>query len=45
MMNVGERVPDFTLAATNGENLTLSAIAAGKKAVVLTTFPLAFSGN
>jgi len=44
-VNVGERVPDFTLAASNGENLTLSAAVAGKKAVVLTTFPLAFTGG
>lgn len=44
-MRVGEKIPDFTLPATTGEPLTLSLLAEGKRAVVLTTFPLAFSGG
>lgn len=44
-MEIGQKVLDFTLPATTGENLTLSEIAASKKAVVLTTFPLSFTGG
>jgi peroxiredoxin len=43
-MEVGRKVPDFTLPATTGEELTLSALCAARKAVVLSTFPLAFTG-
>lgn len=44
-MDVGQKVPDFTLPATTGENLTLSQLCGAKQAVVLTTFPLAFTGG
>jgi peroxiredoxin len=43
-MEIGQKVPDFTLPATTGQNLTLSAACAAGKGVVLTTFPLAFTG-
>jgi len=39
----GEMAPDFTLAATTGEDVTLSALR-GKSNVVLAFFPLAFTG-
>ena len=45
MLKVGDRVPDFTLVATTGQDLSLSAALSGKKAAVLTTFPLCFTGN
>ncbi|HYG60374.1 MAG TPA: hypothetical protein VD902_20070 [Symbiobacteriaceae bacterium] len=44
-MQIGQKVTDFTLPATTGTNLTLSEVCASKKAVVLTTFPLAFTGG
>lgn len=44
-MEIGQKIPDFTLAATNGESLTLSKVCAANKAVVLTTFPLCFTGG
>lgn len=43
-MEIGQKVADFTLAATTGEELTLSKLCAAGKGVVLTTFPLAFTG-
>lgn len=44
-MEIGQKVPDFTLPATTGESLTLSQVCAAHKAVVLTTFPLCFTGG
>lgn len=44
-MELGQKIPDFTLVASTGENITLSAVCAAKKAVVLTTHPLAFTGG
>lgn len=40
---VGETAPDFSLATTSGENVTLSSFR-GKKPVLLAFFPLAFTG-
>jgi glutaredoxin-dependent peroxiredoxin len=39
---VGTAAPDFTLAATNGENVTLSQFK-GKERVLVAFFPLAFT--
>ena len=39
----GDMAPDFTLAATTGEDVTLSTLR-GKSNVVLAFFPLAFTG-
>ncbi|HWI61272.1 MAG TPA: hypothetical protein VNT75_05530 [Symbiobacteriaceae bacterium] len=44
-MEVGQKAKDFLLPATTGENLTLSQVCAANKGVVLTTFPLAFTGG
>ncbi len=44
-MEIGQKVPDFTLAASTGENVTLSSVCAAKRGVVLTTHPLAFTGG
>lgn len=44
-MEIGQKVPDFTLVSTSGENITLSQVCAANKAVVLTTFPLCFTGG
>lgn len=44
-MEIGQVLKDFTLPSTTGENLTLSQVCASAKAVVLTTFPLAFTGG
>jgi peroxiredoxin len=41
---VGELAPDFTLASTSGEPVTLSAFK-GKNSVLLTFFPLAFTST
>ena len=41
--SVGERAPDFTLASTAGEKLTLSSLRG--KPVLLAFFPLAFSST
>jgi glutaredoxin-dependent peroxiredoxin len=38
----GDTAPDFTLASTNGQNVTLSAFR-GKQNVLLAFFPLAFT--
>lgn len=40
---VGDLAPDFTLASTSGENVTLSSFR-GSKHVLLCFFPFAFSG-
>ncbi|MFN8647326.1 MAG: redoxin domain-containing protein [Gemmatimonadales bacterium] len=42
MPAVGSPAPDFTLASTSGENVTLSALRG--KHVLLAFFPLAFTG-
>lgn len=42
MPAVGSSAPDFTLASTSGENVTLSALRG--KHVLLAFFPLAFTG-
>jgi glutaredoxin-dependent peroxiredoxin len=41
---VGDVAPDFTLASTSGEPVTLSAFK-GKKSVLLAFFPLAFTST
>jgi len=41
--SIGERAPDFTLASTSGEKLTLSSLRG--KPVLLAFFPLAFSST
>ena len=41
---VGDLAPDFTLASTSGENVTLSAFR-GNKNVLLAFFPLAFTST
>ena len=43
-LKVGDMAPDFTLRATNGQNVKLSDFR-GKKAVVLAFFPAAFTGG
>jgi len=43
MPPVGAPAPDFTLASTSGQNVTLSALKG--KNVVLAFFPLAFTGT
>ncbi len=40
----GESAPDFTLASTNGQNVTLSSFR-GKDNVLLAFFPLAFTST
>ena len=40
----GERAPDFALASTSGETVTLSTFA-GRKGVLLAFFPLAFTST
>jgi len=45
MIAIKAKVEDFTLPSTAGEQLTLSQVCAHSKAVVLTTFPLAFTGG
>lgn len=40
----GDRAPDFTLASTAGENVTLSAFQ-GRKNVLVAFFPLAFTST
>ena len=41
---VGDTAPDFTLPGTDGQDMTLSALA-GQKNVVLAFFPKAFTGG
>lgn len=41
---VGSAAPDFTLASTSGEQLTLSS-SAGKSAVLIAFFPMAFTST
>jgi peroxiredoxin Q/BCP len=43
-LEVGDEAPDFTLAATDGSEVTLSA-QIGEKNVVLAFFPKAFTGG
>ena len=43
-LKVGDDAPDFTLAATDGSEVTLSA-QIGEKNVVLAFFPKAFTGG
>ena len=40
---VGQIAPDFTLASTSGQNVTLSGFQ-GQKSVLVAFFPLAFTG-
>ena len=42
-LQAGAVAPEFTLASTSGENVTLSSFR-GKSAVLLAFFPLAFTG-
>lgn len=44
-MEVGQKVPDFSGVATDGSTFSLSQALAENKAVVITTFPLCFTGN
>lgn len=41
---VGDRAPDFTLASTSGQPVTLSSFV-GRKSVLLAFFPLAFTST
>lgn len=41
MIDVGETAPDFTLPASSGEEVTLSALRGSK--VLLVFYPLAFT--
>ncbi len=43
-LKVGDEAPDFTLPATNGQQVKLSDFR-GKKNVVLAFFPAAFTGG
>lgn len=42
-LQVGQQAPEFTLASTSGENVTLSSFR-GQKHVLVAFFPLAFTG-
>lgn len=44
MVDVGQRAPDFTLPAHNGENVTLSQYK-GKKNVLLSFHVTSFTGG
>lgn len=43
-IQVGDQAPDFTLASTSGEDVTLSSFR-GKKNVLVAFFPAAFTGT
>lgn len=42
-VQVGQRVPEFSLPATDGRTLTPTALLAGQRAAVLTFYPLSFT--
>lgn len=44
-MEVGQHVPHFTAAATDGTTFDLAQALVDHKAVVITTFPLCFTSS
>lgn len=44
-METGQKIPNFTAATTDGTTFALDQALANHNAVVITTFPLCFTGS